>query len=75
MNIWERKNGERGYQTIRDSTKENKLTVDGGSWWGGGWAKWVMGIKECTCNEHQVLHESDESLNSTSEANFTIYVN
>ena len=33
----------------------------------GGWAKWVMGIKEDTC--------SDEPLNSTPEANITLYVN
>ena len=32
----------------------------------GGWAKWVMGIKEGTCwDEHWVLYVSDESLNST----------
>ena len=42
---------------------------------GGGWAKWVMDIKEGTCDEHWVLHVSDESINSTSETVFTIYVN
>ena len=42
---------------------------------GGGWAKWVMGIKECTCDEHWVLHVSDESLNSTPGNNIIIYVN
>ena len=31
---------------------ENKLKVVGGAWV-GGWAKWVMGIKEGTCwDEH-----------------------
>ena len=39
------------------------------------WAKWVMGIKECTCVEHWVLYVSDESLNSTPETNIALYVN
>ena len=39
------------------------------------WAKWVMGIKEGTCDEEWVLHISYESLNSTPEANTTLYVN
>ena len=34
-----------------------------------------MGIKEGTCVKHGVLHVSDESLNSTPESNFTLYVN
>ena len=34
-------------------------------YWVGGWAKWVMDIKEDTCwEEHGVLYVSDESLNS-----------
>jgi len=33
-----------------------------------------MGIKEGTCDEHPVLYASDESLNSTPETNFTLYV-
>ena len=42
----------------------------------GGWAKWVMGIKEGTCwDEHWVLHVSDESLNSIPEIIITLYVN
>ena len=42
----------------------------------GGWAKWVMGIKEGTCwDEHWVLYVSDESLNSTPETNTILYVN
>ena len=41
-----------------------------------GWAKGVMGIKEGTCcYEHCVKRVSDESLNSTPETNFTIYIN
>ena len=42
---------------------------------GKGWAKRVMGIKRGTCDEHWVLYVSDESLNSTPETKFTIYVN
>ena len=35
-----------------------------------------MGIKEGTeYNEHWVLYAADESLNSTSETNNTVYVN
>ena len=34
-----------------------------------------MGIKMGTCDEHWVLHVSDESLNSTPEINITLYVN
>ena len=42
----------------------------------GGWAKWVMGIKEGTSwDEHWVLYESDESPGSTPETNTTQYVN
>ena len=42
---------------------------------GRGWAKSVVGIKEDTCDEHWVLYVSDESLNSPSETNITLYVN
>ena len=42
---------------------------------GGRWAKWVMGVKEGTCDEHWLLYVSDELLNSTPETNITIYVN
>ena len=41
---------------------------------GGRWATWVMGIKDCTYDEHWVLYVSDESLNSTSETNIAVYV-
>ena len=41
----------------------------------GGWLKWVMGIKEDTCDEHWVLYVSGKSLNSTRETNITLYVN
>ena len=39
-----------------------------------GWARWVMGAKEGTCDEHRVLHGSDESLNSTLETSIALYV-
>ena len=49
-------------------TTENKQ-----SWWrevGGGWGKWVIGIKEGNCyDQHWVLYVSDESLNSIPETN------
>lgn len=34
-----------------------------------------MGIKEGTCDEHGVFFLSVESLNSTPDANITLYVN
>ena len=39
---------------------------------GGGWAKWVMTIKEGSCDGHEVLYVRDESLNSTPEANIIL---
>ena len=41
---------------------------------GEGWARWGVGIKEGTCDEHWVLYVSDESLNSSLETNITLYV-
>lgn len=44
---------------------------------GGGWRdgpKWVMRIKNCTCDKHWAFYISDESLNSTLETNTTLYV-
>ena len=41
----------------------------------GRWARWVMGVKEGTCDEHWVLNVSDESLNSTPETNIALYAN
>lgn len=40
----------------------------------GGWASWVVGIKEDTCDQHQVLCISDGSLNSTREINIALHV-
>ena len=42
---------------------------------GKGRAKWMMGTKEGTCDEHWVLHVSDESLTSTLETSIVLYVN
>ena len=53
---------------------ENKLRVGGGEV-GGRWARWVMGTKEGTCDEHWVLYVSDKSLKSTSETNIVLYIN
>ena len=51
---------------------QNKLRVDGGS---GGWARWVMSIKESICcDEYWVLYVSDKSLNSTPETNIALYI-
>ena len=36
---------------------------------------WVKGIKEGTWDEHWVLFINEESLNSTPEANISLYVN
>ena len=41
---------------------------------GGGWAQWVMGTKEGTCDEHWVSYVPDESLNSP-ETNIALSVN
>ena len=55
-------------------TTENKLMVTRGEV-GGGWARWVMGIKEgVCCDEHWVLFVNSK-LNSTPETNLTLYVN
>ena len=43
---------------------------------GGGWARWVMGIKEGTCwDEPWVSYVRDKSLGSTPEAKTILYVN
>ena len=47
------------------------MRVDGGRWLG---TRWVMDIKEGTCDEHWVLNVSDKSLNSTPENSITLYV-
>lgn len=42
---------------------------------GGGWARWMMGIKKVICgDEHWVLYISAESPNSTSETSITFDV-
>ena len=75
MGRGKKKEGEGETNHKRLFTTENKLRVDGGRWV-GGWAKWVMGIKEGTCYDEQwVLYVSDESLNSTPETDITLYVN
>lgn len=39
-----------------------------------GWARWVIDIR-VTCDEQQVLYVSEKSLNSTLEANSSLYAN
>ena len=39
-----------------------------------GWVKQVIGIKVCTCDEHQVLYGRVESLYCTLETNIMLYV-
>ena len=52
MNIGKgKKKREREANHKRLLTIENKLRIAGGEV-GKGWAKWVMGIKEDTCDEH-----------------------
>ena len=41
----------------------------------GGMGEIGDGIKKGTCNEHQVLYGSVESLCCTPETNITLYVN
>ena len=53
-------------------TIQNKMRVNVKEM-GGGWAKWVVGIKESICcNEHWMSHVNDKSLNSTPETNITL---
>ena len=52
---------------------ENKLRIDGAEV-GGRWARWLLGIKEGTCDDHWMLYVRDESLNSTSQTNIALYI-
>ena len=65
---------------IKETNHKRLLTIEKNKAAGGevGWGgvNWAMGIEEGTwCNEHWVLYATDESLNSTHEANNTLYVN
>ena len=74
MNIWEGEEKERKGNRPQETLNDREQTE---GWWkevGGRWARWVMGIKEGTCDEHWVLHVSDESLNSIPEINIALYV-
>ena len=57
-----------------DSTLENKPRVAAGQGHGGR-VKWVMGIKEGTCDEDQILYADEELLNPTPEVHITLHVN
>ena len=41
----------------------------------GRWVKWVMGIKEGTCDEHPALYGRIKTLYCTPEIDITLYVN
>ena len=60
-------------QTKKQPLKYRKQT-DGyrgrDGWW--GWVKQLMGIKERTCDEHEVFYVSVESLNCTPRTNTTV---
>ena len=71
MNIWEG-GGER-IEGNKPQEPLNREQTEG--WWrevDGGWARWVMGIKEDTCAEHWVLYVSDESLDSTPKTKYCL---
>ena len=78
MNIGEgrkykvKKEREANYKRLLNT--ENKLKVARVEVGEEGWAKWVMGIKVGTCDEHCILYVRDESLGSTPEINTTLYV-
>ena len=69
---------EKGEKGERETNYKRLLIIENKQYsWravGGGWTRWVMGIKEATCDEHWVLYGSDESLNSTFETNVALYV-
>ena len=72
MNIGERKKEEsKPQETLYNREKKDWGLMEGR--WEGGWAKWVMGLKEDTCDKHWVLYISDESLNSTPETNIIFF--
>ena len=64
----------RGKPRNRLLTIKNKLRAIEGKWM-GMCVKKVVRIKECTCDEHQMLHGNVESLNPIPETNITLYVN
>ena len=40
-----------------------------------GWVKQVRRMKECTSDEHEMIHGSAESLYGIPDTNITLYVN
>ena len=66
------KKRERRRSQETDSTIENKLMVTREGL--QGWVKQMMKIKECTCEEHEVMYGSVESLYCTHETNIIFYV-
>ena len=80
QNKWANGKRERDRQRQKQTKKQilnYREQTDGcqkeGGW--GGWVKQVIGIKEDTCDEHQVMYGSVESLYCIPEINLTLYVN
>ena len=72
-----RKKKEREANRKRLSPLESKLRVAGGEV-AKGCLRWVMGMKEGTCDQHWVLHVlyvNEDPLNSTPEMNITLDAN
>ena len=65
--------GESERQTTKQTLDCREQTDDyqKGGWWVGESVKYVMEIKEYTCNEHQVLYGGVESIYCTLETNIT----
>ena len=74
MNIWEG-GGRKERETNPKTLSDKEQTIGCPREVGGRWARWVMGTKEGTCDEHWVLYVSDESLNSIPETSIAVYVN
>ena len=68
------KGEKREMQTKKQTLNYRKQTDVWGGEAGWEWVKQVMGIKECTCDEQQVMYGRVESLSCTPETNITSYV-
>ena len=66
---------ERERQTKKQTLNYRKQTDAWGGEAGWEWVKQVMRIKECTCDEQQVMYGRVESLSCTPEANIILLAN
>ena len=72
------KGGKKRVRQIKKRTLNYREQTDGyqrGSGCGGGMGEIVMGIKECTCDEHRMLYGIVESLYRTPGTTIILYVN